>query len=150
MQEQIRQVENIGESLWSDFFKYFEDKKDEYKARVSFNIARKLSCDKKLSDREISNGIRIIDILYSENSNLFSESEHHRIKENKDSMNASSITIQVVEKMSDWENKANVLSEKQRAKLFYIAKGFEKFNDFNRRFVLNCLEILKNNGYTLG
>jgi len=149
-QEQLRQIKNIGHSIWSDFYNFFEVNKDEFKARISFNIARKLKHNLSLSDSERHNGIILINYLYDNNRDLFSEKKETENTTSKEiRVDVSSINVTFIKKMSDWENKARVLSVAQRNKLYYLAIGIEKVNDYNRIFVINCLNKMIKQGFSI-
>jgi len=148
-QEQLRQIRNIGHLIWSDIYKFFDVKKDEFKARISFNIARKIKNNLTINDSEMHNGIIIIDYLFENKPELFSEKDEIKSKISERKIDASLITIPFIKKMSEWEIKARVLSDSQRNKLYYLANGFEKLNDFNRLFIVNCLNIMKKQGYSI-
>jgi len=148
-QEQLRQITNIGHAVWSDICHYFEVNKDEFKARVSFNIARKLKNNLNITESEMRNGIMIVDYVYDKNSSLFSEKEETETKSHTEEISVSSIDLSLVRKMSDWEIKARTLSDSPRNKLYYLATGFEKLHDHNRIFVLNCLGKMKDQGFSI-
>ncbi len=148
-QEQLRQISNIGHLIWSDIYKFFEVKKDEFKARVSFNIARKLKNSLTINESEMHNGIIIIDYLFENNPELFTEKDEIKSDISERKIDTSLITIPFIKRMSEWEIKARVLSDSQRNKLYYLANGFEKLNDFNRLFIVNCLNIMKQQGYNI-
>lgn len=79
--EQLRQIKNIGQLVWSDIVKYFEVNKDEFKARISYNIARKLKNNIQLTDSELHNGIIIYNYLFKINPSLFHESNEEKLDE---------------------------------------------------------------------
>ena len=148
IQEELRQIKNIGHSIWSDFYNFFDVNKDEFKARISFNITRKLKNDLSLSDSERHNGVILINYLYDKNPDLFSEKKETATSK-KIRVDVSYINVSFIKKMSDWENKARVLSDSQRSKLYYLAYDFEKVNDYNRLFVINCLNKMISQGFSI-
>jgi len=149
-QEELRQIKNIGHAIWSDFHNFFEVNKDEFKARISFNIARKLKNDITISDSERHNGVVIINYLYNDNPELFSDKKETEKSSTKEiQVNISAFNVSLIKKMSVWENKARVLSDSQRSKLYYLANGFEKVNDYNRLFTINCLNKMLKQGFSV-
>jgi hypothetical protein len=149
-------IRSISTAKWAEIGKITKEipSLSQHLKDRSINILSALKLNKKLSDNQRSDAIKIIDIIISTFPEFFDDyvsiPEKPAVeKPAAENDNIQKITHDLIAKMVEWDTKAKVLS---RGELQYVADfayGLKKLNDFHEKNIKRHLNRLMEAGFTI-
>jgi hypothetical protein len=111
----------------------------------AINIQSSIRLNKLLSENQIKDAIKIIEIVLVNYPNFFDEkSEPEGIPESKSN---NKFNPNLLTKMVEWDSKAKVLSTKELQYIADFAYGLKTLNDFHEKNIIRHLSRLQEAGF---
>lgn len=132
--EAFERIKSVHFSVWKKIYKWGSDtnKLSEHLCDVTFNIYNLLRSKKRLSEIEINNANKILDIAINSASELFHDLDEIIESEEKSLQNKPDITIEIIKKIVDWDVKNKVLKGFEFCFMRDLANGDKELNDKNK------------------
>lgn len=148
-------LRSIPHALWRKIEMWGKDTgflSTTQQAFAGFDMANKIKFNRAISDSDRSKAMAIFDIVCQHNIDLLSEAdeltEQPQGEEIKTTTDDHGITIELIQKMVDWDKRRHILKDWQWNVMNDIASGKKLLND---RLAWGCkknLELLKKRGFT--
>ncbi|MDR2915537.1 MAG: AIPR family protein [Tannerella sp.] len=148
-------LRSIPHALWKKIEAWGKDTgflSATQQAFAGFDMANKIKFNRAISDSDRSKAMAIFDIVCQHNIDLLSEAdeltEQPQEKVLKTTADDHGITIELIQKMVDWDKRRHILKDWQWNVMNDIASGKKPLND---RLAWGCkknLELLKKRGFT--
>lgn len=148
-------LRSIPHALWRKIEMWGKDTgflSTTQQAFAGFDMANKIKFNRAISDSDRSKAMAIFDIVCQHNIDLLSEAdeltEQPQGEEIKTTTDDHGITIELIQKMVDWDKRRHILKDWQWNVMNDIASGKKLLNE---RLAWGCkknLELLKKRGFT--
>lgn len=114
----------------------------------SINILSALRLNKRITEKQRSDALKIIDLVISKSPDFFDEqTETLPESTEREKSTIDNIQPEMIRKMVEWDAKARVLSPNEQSYLASFAYGLKKLNDFHQKNILRHYQRLTNAGF---
>lgn len=150
-QERIKNIEDLKSVpylVWKKIENWgFETKVlSDYFRNAAFTIAGRVKNNSEFSLVEVTNGLKILDLVIEKAPEILEEDE--KLVEKSDNLNETfNISIEKILKILEWDRKKRCLKNYEFILLKDITTGVKKITDQNKKFVLNIFKKAKYNGF---
>ena len=161
-EEEIRQYEenilrSIPHALWKKIEEWGKDTdclSATQQAFAGFDMANKVKFNRSISDSDRSKAMAIFEIICQHNVDLLSEADElteqpqEKISKVEEETTDHGITIELVQKMVDWDKRRRILKDWQWNVMNDILLGKKTLNNSLAWGCRKNLELLKKHGFT--
>lgn len=148
-------LRSIPHALWKKIEMWGKDTgflSTTQQAFAGFDMANKIKFNRAISDSDRSKAMAVFDIVCQHNIDLLSEADKLTEQPQEEAVKTTTddhgITIELIQKMVDWDKRRHILKDWQWNVMNDIALGKKSLND---RLAWGCkknLELLKKRGFT--
>lgn len=149
-------ITSIPHQLWSKISEWGRDTDSlsiNYQS-TAMDIAHKLKFNRKFSDNDRQRAMAIYDIVCEKNIELLLEADElanveapQKTPTTEESQIPELITIELVQKMVDWDRRKRVLKDWQWKVMDDVVKGKRQFDDRMKYGFYSNLERLRSKGF---
>jgi hypothetical protein len=139
-------IMSIPHGIWRrvEEWGYTSNKLTQFQYNTAGSISDKLSTRKKPTDNEVSNGIKVLDIAISLVPELFHEIDDVPLK---DLTSQETITIDLINKVVNWDKKAKKLANYEYTFMNSLVAGTKTLSEHNQKLALKNLAKAKKYGF---
>jgi hypothetical protein len=151
---EISLLQSIPYALWKKIEEWGRDTgflNTSLQSFAGFDMANKIKFNRAISDSDRSKAMIIYEKVCEHNIDLLSEADNLTEQPKAETANETAdhgITVELVQKMADWDKRRHILKDWQWNVMNDIATGKKELND---RLAWGCkqnLKILKQHGFT--
>ena len=148
--EEINKVKSIPFLIWKKIEEYGYSNKSltEQQINVAFTLASRVRLNTKISDYERVAGIKIIDIIIDKAPEILFESDEVINAESSNQANDLEITIELIERMVQWDRKNKRLKPFQFKMMFDLLDNKAELTNLNKKHCLMNYNSLKKHGFS--
>ena len=148
--EELNKIKSIPFSIWKKIEEYGYNTKNltEQQLNVAFTLASRVRLSTKISDYERVAGIKIIDIIIDKAPEILFESDEVINSENSNQSNDPEITIELIERMVQWDRKNKRLKPFQFKMMFDLLNNKVELTSLNKKHCLMNYNTLKKYGFS--
>ena len=148
--EQLEKLKSIPSSIWKkieDWGKTTESLSANLQ-NIAFTLAGRIRNNSTILEGELSNGIKIIEIVIDKAPELLFEIDNLPEKQIKQIDNTE-ITLEIIKKMVQWDKKNKRLKDYEYKLMSDISEGKQPFSDLNKKYAKWNLIKVKKLGFDL-
>jgi hypothetical protein len=148
--EELNKIRSIPFSIWKKIEEYGYNTKNltEQQLNVAFTLASRVRLNTKISDYERVAGIKIIDIIIDKAPEILFESDEVINAESSNQANDPEITIELIERMVQWDRKNKRLKPFQFKMMFDLLNNKVELTSLNKKHCLMNYNTLKKYGFS--
>ena len=148
--EELNKIKSIPFSIWKKIEEYGYSTKNltEQQLNVAFTLASRVRLNTKISDYERVAGIKIIDIIIDKAPEILFESDEVINAESSNQTNDPEITIELIERMVQWDRKNKRLKPFQFKMMFDLLNNKVELTTLNKKHCLMNYNTLKKYGFS--
>ena len=148
--EELNKIKSIPFSIWKKIEEYGYNTKNltEQQLNVAFTLASRVRLNTKISDYERVAGIKIIDVIIDKAPEILFESDEVINSENSNQSNDPEITIELIERMVQWDRKNKRLKPFQFKMMFDLLNNKVELTSLNKKHCLMNYNTLKKYGFS--
>lgn len=148
--EELNKIKSIPFSIWKKIEEYGYSTKNltEQQLNVAFTLASRVRLNTKISDYERVAGIKIIDIIIDKAPEILFESDEVINAESTNQANDPEITMELIERMVQWDRKNKRLKPFQFKMMFDLLNNKVELTSLNKKHCLMNYNTLKKYGFS--
>jgi hypothetical protein len=139
-------IESIPYTVWKriEQWGYTSNNLTQFQYNAAGSIGDKLSTKKKLTESDIANGIKVLDVSIPLVPELF-----HQIDDSQDTTPALefAVTIDQIKKVVSWDKRAKRLSDFEYRLMDSLANGSKSLSDHSQKLAKKNIEKAKKYGF---
>lgn len=149
--EDLEKIKSISTSVWKKIEDWGRETSQlsDTQQNIAWNLALKVRNASKILPNEISNGVSIIDKVVTNAPELLFEIDELSENTNTNGVETPEITLELIEKMVEWDRKNKRLKPHHFRMMFDIVHGREQLTPLNRKYCLMNLQFISRFGFQL-
>jgi hypothetical protein len=148
--EELNKIKSVPFSIWKKIEEYGYNTKilTEQQLNVAFTLASRVRLNTKISDYERVSGIKIIDTIIDKAPEILFESDEVINSESSKQSNDPEITIELIERMVQWDRKNKRLKPFQFKMMFDLLNNKVELTNLNKKHCLINYITIKKYGFS--
>ena len=147
-QENLDKIKSVPSEIWrkiEDWGKATENLSANLQ-NIAYTLANRIKNESRILESEVSNGLRILEIIIDKAPELLFDIDNLPEKQAKQIDN-SDISIETIKKMVQWDKKNRRLKDFEYRLMLEVAEGKKPLNELNKRYAQYNLIKLKKHGF---
>lgn len=121
-----------------------------YQQNMTNNVKGRVANNRPFTDLEREHGVNILDLVTTQAPNLLYETDEYfeATVQEKDSINDSEISLEMIKKMVAFDKKKRILKNHHFSLILQIMKGEKVLDESNKKLAKMNLIVLRKHGFT--